>query len=152
MVFDSSTDLEEDDEYIIDYVKNKKAIYISNKTDLPRKLNLEKYENIEKDLINISILKNQGLEEIINKVNQMFFEGSINISDDLIINNVRHKNLLIKAKNSLQEVLNSINNQMTIDFIEIDLKQAMENLGLIVGKTASDDLMDKIFNEFCIGK
>ena len=152
MVFDSSTDLEEDDEYIIDYVKNKKAIYISNKTDLPRKLNLEKYENIEKDLINISILKNQGLEEIINKVNQMFFEGSINISDDLIINNVRHKNLLIKAKNSLQEVLNSINNQMTIDFIEIDLKQAMENLGLIVGKTVSDDLMDKIFNEFCIGK
>ncbi|NYB75454.1 tRNA uridine-5-carboxymethylaminomethyl(34) synthesis GTPase MnmE [Sedimentibacter hydroxybenzoicus DSM 7310] len=152
MVFDSSTDLEEDDEYIINYVKNKKVVYISNKTDLPRKLNLKKYENIEKELINISILKNQGLEEIINKVNQMFFEGSINISDELIINNVRHKNLLIKAKNSLKEVLNSINNQMTIDFIDIDLKQAMESLGLIVGKTVSDDLMDKIFNEFCIGK
>lgn len=152
MVFDSSLTLEQDDEYIIDYIKNKKAIYISNKTDLPRKLNLDKYENIEKELISISVLKNQGLEEIINKVNQMFFEGSINISDELIINNVRHKNLLIKAKNSLQEVLNSIENQMTIDFIEIDLKQAMENLGLIIGKTVSDDLIDKIFNEFCIGK
>lgn len=152
MVFDSSTELEEDDEYIIDYIKNKKSIYISNKTDLSRKLNLDKYENIKKDLINISVLKNQGLEEIINKINQMFFEGSINISDELIINNVRHKNLLIKAKNSLQEVLNSINNQMTIDFIEIDLKQAMESLGLIIGKTVSDDLIDKIFNDFCIGK
>ncbi|WP_313339295.1 tRNA uridine-5-carboxymethylaminomethyl(34) synthesis GTPase MnmE [Sedimentibacter sp.] len=152
MVFDSSIALEQDDEYIIDYIKNKKVIYISNKTDLPRKLNLEKYENIEKELINISVLKNQGLEEIINKVNQMFFDGTINISDELIINNVRHKNLLIKAKNSFREVLNSINNQMTIDFIEIDLKQAMESLGLIVGKTVSDDLIDKIFNEFCIGK
>ena len=152
MVFDSSLALEQDDEYIIDYIKNKKSIYISNKTDLPRKLNLDKYENIEKELISISVLKNQGLEEIINKVNKMFFEGSINISDELIINNVRHKNLLIKAKNSLQEVLNSIENQMTIDFIEIDLKQAMENLGLIIGKTVSDDLIDKIFNKFCIGK
>ena len=152
MVFDSSLALEQDDEYIIDYIKNKKSIYISNKTDLPRKLNLDKYENIEKELISISVLKNQGLEEIINKVNKMFFEGSINISDELIINNVRHKNLLIKAKSSLQEVLNSIENQMTIDFIEIDLKQAMENLGLIIGKTVSDDLIDKIFNEFCIGK
>ncbi len=152
MVFDSSLALEQDDEYIIDYIKNKKSIYISNKTDLSRKLNLDKYENIEKELIGISVLKNQGLEEIINRVNKMFFEGSINISDELIINNVRHKNLLIKAKSSLQEVLNSIENQMTIDFIEIDLKQAMENLGLIIGKTVSDDLIDKIFNEFCIGK
>ncbi len=152
MVFDSSRELEEDDEYIIDYIKNKKVIYISNKTDLERKLNLEKYEKIEKELINISVLNNKGLDEIINKVSQMFFEGSINVSDELIINNVRHKNLLIKAKKSLEEVLNSINNNMTIDFIEIDLKHAMESLGFIVGKSVSDDLMDKIFSEFCIGK
>ncbi len=115
-------------------------------------MNLEKYEKIEKELINISVLNNKGLDEIINKVSQMFFEGSINVSDELIINNVRHKNLLIKAKKSLEEVLNSINNNMTIDFIEIDLKHAMESLGFIVGKSVSDDLMDKIFSEFCIGK
>jgi tRNA modification GTPase len=152
MIFDSSRELEEDDEKILDYIKNKKVIYIKNKTDLETKLDLRMFENIEKQAINISVLKNQGLDDIIDKISDMFFEGSINVSDELIINNARHKNLLINAKKSLEEVLKSIENGMTIDFIEIDLKQAMEYLGFIVGKSVSDDLMDKIFNEFCIGK
>ena len=152
MLFDSSRELETEDEKIIDYIKNKKTIYIKNKTDLENKLNLSKHKNIENEIINISVVKNQGLEEIIDKINRMFFEGTINLSNELIINNARHKNLLEKAKNSLDEVLKSINNDMTIDFIEIDLKEAMENLGLIIGKSVSDDLVDKIFNEFCIGK
>lgn len=152
MLFDSSRELEDEDLKILDYIKNKKIIYIKNKLDLDTKLDLSKHESIDREAINISVLKNQGLDEIIDKISKMFFEGSINVSDELIINNVRHKNLLIKAKNSLEEVLNSINQNMTIDFIEIDLKQAMEYLGLIVGKAVSDDLMDKIFNEFCIGK
>lgn len=152
MIFDSSRELEEDDEKILDYIKNKKVIYIKNKTDLETKLDLRMFENIEKQAINISVLKNQGLDDIVDKISDMFFEGSINVSDELIINNARHKNLLINAKKSLEEVLKSIENGMTIDFIEIDLKQAMEYLGFIVGKSVSDDLMDKIFNEFCIGK
>ncbi|MGD9568251.1 MAG: tRNA uridine-5-carboxymethylaminomethyl(34) synthesis GTPase MnmE [Sedimentibacter sp.] len=152
MLFDSSRKLEEDDEKILNYIKNKKVIYIKNKTDLETKLDLSMHENIEKEAINISVLKNVGLDDIIEKINRMFFEGIINVSDDLIINNVRHKNLLLKCKNSLEDVLNSIDQNMTIDFIEIDLKQAMEYLGFIVGKSVSDDLMDKIFNEFCIGK
>ena len=152
MLFDSSKELEAEDEKILDYIKNKKVIYIRNKTDLENKLILSKYENIENEIINISVLKNKGLDEIIEKISQMFFEGTINIGNELIINNVRHKNLLISAKNSLNEVLKSINNGMTIDFIEIDLKESMEQLGLIVGKSVSDDLVDKIFNEFCIGK
>jgi tRNA modification GTPase len=152
MIFDSSKELEIEDEKILHYIKNKKVIYIKNKTDLENKLNLSDYKEIENEIINISILQNQGLDDIIDKINKMFFEGNLNVSDELIINNVRHKNLLIKAKNSIEEVLNSIDNNMTIDFIEIDLKEAMEQLGLIVGKSVSDDLVDKIFNEFCIGK
>jgi len=152
MLFDSSKEIEIEDKKILEYIKNKKVIYIKNKTDLENKLDLSKYENIEKEIINISVLKNKGLEDIIDKISEMFFEGKINISNELIINNVRHKNLLINAKNSLEEVLKSINNGMTIDFIEIDLKEAMEHLGLIVGKSVSDDLVEKIFNEFCIGK
>ncbi len=152
MLFDSSKEIEIEDEKILEYIKNKKVIYIKNKTDLENRLDLSKYGNIEKEIINISVLNNQGLDEIIEKISQMFFEGTINVSNDLIINNVRHKNLLINAKNSLDEVLKSINNGMTIDFIEIDLKEAIEQLGLIVGKSVSDDLVDKIFNEFCIGK
>lgn len=152
MIFDSSRELEKEDEKILDYIKNKKVIYIRNKTDLKNKLDLSSYEEFEKEIINISILQNQGLDDIINKINKLFFEGHLNVTDELIINNVRHKNLLIKAKNSIEEVLSSIENNMTIDFIEIDLKEAMEQLGLIVGKSVSDDLVDKIFNEFCIGK
>ena len=152
MIFDSSKELEAEDRKILEYIKNKKTIYIKNKTDLEIKLDLSIYENIEKEIINISVLKNQGLDEIIEKISTMFFEGTINLDSELIINNARHKNLLINAKNSLEEVLKSIENDMTIDFVEIDLKEAMENLGLIVGKSVSDDLVDKIFNEFCIGK
>ncbi len=152
MLFDSSRELEAEDEKILQYIQNKKTIYIKNKTDLENKLNLTDYEDIEKDAINISVVNNQGLDEIIEKLSSMFFEGAINLDNELIINNARHKNLLVNAKNSLDEVLKSINNGMTIDFVEIDLKETMENLGLIVGKSVSDDLVDKIFNEFCIGK
>lgn len=152
MVFDSSRELEEEDEKIIQYIKNKKVIYIKNKSDLEGKLNLKNYDYIEQNIINISVLKNDGLQEIINKITEMFFKGSINLEQDLIINNLRHKNLLMKAKNSLEEVLKAIDGGFSIDFIEIDLKDAMESLGLIVGKSVSDDLIDKIFEEFCIGK
>ncbi len=152
MIFDSSRELENEDEKILKFLENKKVIYIKNKTDLKNKLDLSKYEDIAKKIINISVLKNQGLDEIIEKISEMFFEGNINVSDELIINNLRHKTLLINARSSLEEVLNSIDMGMTIDFIEIDLKKSMEYLGLIVGRTVSDDLMDKIFNEFCIGK
>jgi tRNA modification GTPase len=113
---------------------------------------LSSYKKIEEEIINVSILQNQGLDDIFNKIYSLFFKGHLDIRDELIINNVRHKNLLIKARNNLEEVLKSIENNMPIDFIEIDLMEAMENLGLIVGKSVSDDLVDKIFDEFCIGK
>jgi len=152
MLFDSSRELEAEDEKILHYIKNKKTIYIKNKTDLENKLDLTDYEDIENEAISISVVNNQGLDEIIERLSRMFFEGAINLDSELIINNARHKNLLVNAKNSLDEVLKSINDGMTIDFVEIDLREAMENLGLIVGKSVSDDLVDKIFNEFCIGK
>lgn len=152
MLFDSSRELESEDIKILDYISGKKVIYIKNKSDLYNKLDLKEYKEIEKEIINISVLKNTGLDEIIEKISEMFFKGTINLSNDLIINNIRHKNLLINAKKSLEEVLKSIDNGMTIDFIEIDLKDSMESLGLIVGKSVSDDLVQKIFSEFCIGK
>lgn len=152
MVLDSSKELEEEDIEILKLIENKKVIYIKNKTDLEEKLNLDEYKNIEEMVINISVLKNEGLEKITNTIQSMFFEGKIDLENDLIINNARQKNLLINAAKNLEEVLNSIDNGMSIDFIEIDLKSCMENLGLIVGKAVSDDLVDKIFSDFCIGK
>jgi len=152
MVLDASNDLEEEDLEILKLVEDKKVIYLKNKTDLEDKLNLSEYKNVADRIINISVLKNEGLEKITNAIQTMFFEGKIDIGNDLIINNARQKNLLINAANNLKEVLKSIENGMSIDFIEIDLKACMENLGLIVGKAVSDDLIDKIFSDFCIGK
>lgn len=152
MVLDASNDLEEDDLEIIKLVEGKKAIYLKNKTDLEEKLNLSEHKDIAEKIINISVLKNEGLEKITNAIQTMFFEGKIDLENDLIINNARQKNLLINTANNLKEVLKSIEYGMSIDFIEIDLKACMENLGLIVGKAVSDDLIDKIFSDFCIGK
>ena len=152
MVLDSSRQLEEEDIEILKLIENKKVIYIKNKTDLEEKLNLDDYKYIKDKIISISVLKSDGLERRTNTIQNMFFEGKIDIENDLIINNARQKNLLVNAANNLREVLNSIDNNMSIDFIEIDLKSCMENLGLIVGKAVSDDLVDKIFSDFCIGK
>ena len=152
IVLDASKKLEDEDIEILKLVESKKVIYLKNKTDLEEKLDLSDYKNIEDKIINISVLKNEGLEKITNAIQNMFFEGKIDLENDLIINNARQKNLLINAANNLKEVLSSVENGMSIDFIEIDLKTCMENLGLIVGKAVSDDLIDKIFNDFCIGK
>ena len=152
IVLDASKKLEDEDIEILKLVESKKVIYLKNKTDLEEKLDLSEYKSIEDKIINISVLKNEGLEKITNAIQNMFFEGKIDIENDLIINNARQKNLLINAANNLKEVLSSVENGMSIDFIEIDLKTCMENLGLIVGKAVSDDLIDKIFNDFCIGK
>ncbi len=152
MVFDASKELEEEDIKIIEYIGNKKSIYLKNKTDLEELLDLSDYPKIEESIIDISIKNNEGLDKIVSKIKDMFMSGVINVENDLIINNMRHKNLLINSRNSLDEVLKSINNHMPVEFLEIDLKNCMENLGEIVGKSVSDDLVDKIFNEFCIGK
>lgn len=152
MVFDASKKLEKEDIEILKYIENRKVIYLKNKTDLDDILNLSDYKYIEKEIIDISVKNNIGLDKITKKIKDMFFKGVINLDNDLIINNSRHKALLIKAKNNLEDILLSINNNITIEFLEIDLNNCIENLGKITGRSVQDDLVDKIFNEFCIGK
>lgn len=152
MILDSSRPLDDEDRQILQFIKDKKVIYIRNKCDLTCMLDMKDYEDIEAKALNISVAMNKGLHEITLAVKDMFFSGSISADSDVIVNNARHKNLLISARNSLNEVMTSVNSGMPVDFIEVDLKSAMESLGLIVGKAVSDDLTDKIFSEFCIGK
>lgn len=152
MVLDATRKMEIEDLNILEFIKDRKIIYVKNKTDLEDVLHLDLDENIKDEIIDISVKDNIGLDEIINKIKDMFISGKINVENDLIINNVRHKNLLIQSKSNLEEILNGIENKITIDLLEIDLVNCMENLGEIVGKSVSDDLVDKIFSEFCIGK
>jgi len=153
-VLDGSKKLETEDLEIIKYIDDKKVIYIKNKTDLEDNLSedLINYKEIIDNCINISVAKNKGLDEIISKIEDMFLAGEVDVSSDLIINNERQLDLLKKSKNSITEVLSAIDNDLSIDFLEIDLKDSLEYLGQIVGRSVADDLTDKLFKNFCIGK
>ncbi len=152
MIFDASKELEEDDEIILKNIKNKKVIYLMNKTDLDTKLDLNHYKAIEKDTIKISLLKDEGLEEIENKVKEEFLSGNIDTNNDLIVTNTRHKNLLKKADKSINELLDSIEAGLTLECLEVDINDTIHHLGEITGSTVSESVIEKIFANFCIGK
>lgn len=152
MIFDASKELEEDDEIILNNIENKKVIYLMNKTDLNTKIDLTNYKEIEKEVIKISLLKNEGLEEIETKVKEEFLAGNIDANNDLIVTNTRHKNLLKKANNSLKELLGSIEAGLTLECLEVDINDTIHYLGEITGSTVSESVIEKIFSNFCIGK
>ncbi len=152
-VVDSSTKLDENDQRIIDRIKNRNVVVILNKSDLNTvidKKTIQKY--IEAEIIQLSALTGDGSEELYDLLNNMFFEGHLSYNDQLYITNTRHKNELMCTKNALMKVKESIDMGMEEDFFSIDLMDAYEHLGLIIGETARDDLADKIFREFCMGK
>lgn len=153
-VFDKSEALSDEDLEIIELINEKQSIVLLNKTDLPAAFEISdisdkiKHDNI----FEISALNNQGLDKLENTLKDMFFEGSINIKQDTIVTNVRHKIQLEKAIKNIEDALESIRAGVTVDCIEVDLKDAWSNLGEISGDTVKEDIIDKIFKEFCVGK
>jgi tRNA modification GTPase len=152
MVFDASKELESEDLMIIDHIKGKNVFYLLNKTDLREKISFDSLEYVKKELIRVSIINNEGLEEIEKKVRKEFLSGKLSIDNDTIVSNVRHKNLLIKARQSISDVIESVENGLTLECVEVDIMDTLTYLGEITGASVKEDLMDKIFSEFCIGK
>ena len=93
-----------------------------------------------------------GIDELSDTIKEMFFDGQVSFNDEIYITNISHKKLLSDAKESLKLVMNSIDDDMPEDFYSIDLMSAYESLGLIIGESVEDDLMDEIFSKFCMGK
>lgn len=152
-VVDGSIDLDENDYRIIDKIRDKNVIVIINKSDLEIKVDKEVIKKyLDKDIIQLSAMTGDGSEELYDMLNKMFFEGNLSYNDQLYITNARHKNELVYTKNALDKVIESIDIGMEEDFFSIDLMDAYEHLGLIIGETARDDLADKIFKDFCMGK
>jgi tRNA modification GTPase len=152
-VVDSSIELDENDYNIISRIKDKNVVVVLNKSDLKTKTDrdmIRKY--IDADTISLSALTGDGREELYNMLNRLFFEGKLVYNDQIYITNSRHKDELEKSREALLKVRDSIDMGMEEDFFSIDLMDAYEHLGLIVGETARDDLADKIFKEFCMGK
>jgi len=153
-MFDNSKELTEDDAYILDYIKDKKAIIILNKIDLKDKI-LEKENKIislNKEIIKISLSKKTNLEEFYEVLNKMFDLEQITVENENLITNIRHKNLIDKALLCINEVEKSINENMPIDIISINIKEILENLLEITGENVSEDIIKEIFSKFCLGK
>ena len=153
-VFDASIELSEEDYDIIDLIKDKKSIIIINKTDLDRE-----YDEIHlmsllgnKEIINASIISDIGLDVLEDSIKSMFYSGEVYLESDTVITNIRHKNQLVKSLDNIEQALEDIIKNVPIDCIEVDLKNCWENLGEISGDTIGEDILDKIFAEFCIGK
>lgn len=152
-VADSSTELDENDEEIMQSIADKKAIVLLNKSDLEAVTTKEQLATkIDKSIITISAKENTGITELEDTIKDMFFNGEVSFNDEVYITNIRHKNALEETRKSLEMVLNSIKNLMPEDFYSIDLMNAYEELGAIIGESVGEDLVNEIFSKFCMGK
>jgi tRNA modification GTPase len=152
-VVDGSTELNENDFTIMDKIQGKKIITLINKND--KKLVVDKLsitQRISTKILDISAKNGTGLDELISLIKELFFSNELSYNDEIYITNLRHKNLLSDTRESLFKVKDSIEAGMGEDFYTIDLMSAYQSLGMIIGEELEDDLVNKIFNEFCMGK
>ena len=153
-IFDSSKELTKEDLEILDIIKDKVAIVVLNKMDLDQKISENTYEicNSCKNIIKMSTLEEKGLQELYDKISEMFGLEEINVDNDVIITNLRHKNLISKALDNANKAKDALNNNMPLDIIAIFLREILEDLGNITGDVVTDDIIDEIFSKFCLGK
>ena len=162
-VVDSSRELDENDEKILPLIKNKNAVILLNKSDLNTVVTKEMIKEKISDLtggadkneipvISISAKEEKGIEKLEKKLKNMFLNGIVSFNDQICISNVRQKNALTDALESMRKVVESINAGMPEDFYSIDLMDAYEALGSITGESVGEDLINEIFSKFCMGK
>ncbi len=161
---DSSTPLDQNDVDIMGILQDKKVIVLLNKSDLEPVITVDDLKksvvdyvyhermNSEIPILPVSVKENTGIDALIEKIQELFFHGKISYNDEIYISNARHKFLLEEARNSLTYVISSIDQQIPEDFYSIDLMNAYQELGSIIGEEVGEDLIDEIFSEFCIGK
>jgi len=152
-VIDSSTPLDESDFEIMEILKDKKAVVLLNKSDLDAVTSKDEVEkHLDKTIISISAKENTGITELEDTIKDMFFHGEVSFNDEVYITNIRQKNSLQDALDSLNLVVQSIEDDMPEDFYSIDLMSAYESLGKMIGESVEDDLVNEIFSKFCMGK
>ena len=150
---DGSCPLDENDEMIIELIRSRKAVVLLNKTDLETVIASEELEEkTGHQVISISAKEETGIEALEKTIQKMFCHGELDFNDQVVITNVRHKTALVDALCSLKMVVQSIHDHMPEDFLTIDLMDAYEQLGSIVGEKVDDDVVNEIFSKFCTGK
>ncbi len=152
-VVDSSIPLNEDDFSIMHLLKDRKVIVLLNKSDLDIVVTEENIrEYLNQPILTISAKNCIGIDLLEKEISNLFFTGKVTMNDEVFITNARHIASLMEAKKSLELVLRSIEDNMPEDFYSIDLMNVYEELGLIIGESVEDDLVNEIFSKFCMGK
>ena len=153
LVLDASKELENEDIEVINQIKEnkKKVIVLLNKIDLNRKIDLEGY-NLG-NIVKISAKDNIGIEDMQEKIYSYIMEEDVeNSSEKLIITNIRHKTALEKTKDAIKNIFETIDMGLPMDLISVDLKEALDSLSEITGEISSEDILDHVFGNFCVGK
>ena len=153
-IMDGSEEISSEDEEIIEYLKERKCLVLINKKDLEQKIDSVQIRNMlpNSQIIKTSLINGDGIEEIENAVEELVYGGEITQSESMMVNNVRHINLLTDSFNSLEDALQMAVNREALDFIEIDVKNAYELTGEIIGESVNDDIINEVFARFCLGK
>ena len=153
-MFDNSKPLDKEDKEILEFIKNKKAIILLNKIDL-QESNLENCKEVvdaNKKVLKISLASESNLSDLYNELDIMFGLEQIMPDNEVMITNIRHKELIEEALNHLEEAKKSLENDMPIDIISINIKEVLQDLGKITGENVSEDVIKEIFSKFCLGK
>ena len=153
-IFDSSKELTDEDLEILKLIENRKAIILLNKSDLNSVIteNDERLKNISKNILKISALNKTGIEELYEKISEMFNLNEINFDNDILITNIRHKNIISHALENVKKANEALALNMPIDIITIYIKDILEDLGEITGELVTEDVINEIFSKFCLGK
>ena len=152
-IFDISREFDKDDEEILNLIKDKKHITILNKDDLEQKISDEEIEKYFKDdYLRLSVMENESVKKIEDLIIDLFFDGELQISSDSVLSNLRHINALKEAKKALLEVNESLKQKVFLDLIEVDLENVIGHISEITGTITTEDILDRVFSDFCIGK
>lgn len=143
---DAGAGMDDEDFKITDKLRDKSIIFIRNKIDVNNDMNMED------GFINMSIKEEKGIEELKNKIHRMFYEGKIDFNREIYIRSIRQEEELRGANSALEKTLDSFDNDMPEDFITIDLMEAYRCLGRVIGEEIEDDVVNRVFSKFCMGK
>ena len=153
-VLNNNEPLTEEDRTLYEVIKNEDAIVIVNKTDLERRLDIEEVKTMIGDtpLIQTSMLKQEGIDELELQIRDLFFGGEVQNQDMTYVSNSRHISLLKQARQTIQDAIDAAEAGIPMDMVQIDLTRTWELLGEIIGESASDELINQLFSQFCLGK
>lgn len=153
-VLNNNEPLTEDDQTLFEAIKNEDVIVIINKTDLEQRLDVSELREMIGDmpLIQTSMLKQEGIDELEIQIKDLFFGGEVQNQDMTYVSNSRHISLLKQARQSIQDAIDAAESGIPMDMVQIDLTRTWEILGEIIGESASDELIDQLFSQFCLGK